>query len=95
MDFEQAKNIIESNSMKLIWTEEEFNSNYKSTTATKIPVVCSCERIKELKLVNIRNGSTCRECADERNRNLQKKNRTNFFMYLDIAKENGFNLVWS
>ena len=95
MDFEQAKNIIESNSMKLIWTEEEFNSNYKSTTATKIPVVCSCERIKELKLVNIRNGSTCRECADERNRNLQKKNRTTFFMALDIAKENGFKLVWS
>ena len=66
IDFEQAKNIIESNSMKLIWTKEEFNINYKTTTDTKIPVVCSCERKKELKLDNIRKGSTCRECADER-----------------------------
>ena len=58
MDFtNKAKDIIESNSMELIWTEEEFNSNYKSTTATKISVRCSCKRIKELKLVNIKNGS--------------------------------------
>ena len=95
IDFEQAKNIIESNSMKLIWTKEEFNLNYKTTTSTKIPVICSCERKKELKLINIRNGSTCRECADERNRNLQKKNRTTFCMAVDICKENGFKLTWS
>jgi hypothetical protein len=95
IDFEKAKNIIESNSMKLIWTKEEFDVNYKTTTDTKIPVVCSCERKKELKLANIRNGSTCRECADERNRNLQKKNRTTFCMAVDICKENGFKLTWS
>ena len=95
IDFEKAKEIIESNSMKLIWTEEEFISNYKTTTDTKIPVLCSCKRKKELKLANIRNGSTCRECADERNRNLQKKNRTTFCMAVDICKENGFKLTWS
>ena len=95
IDFEKAKDIIESNSMKLIWTKEEFNVNYKNATATKIPVVCSCERKKELKLVNIQNGSTCRECADERNRNLQKKNRTTFCVAVDICKENGFKLTWS
>ena len=95
IDFEKAKDIIESNSMKLIWTKEEFNVNYKNPTDTKIPVICSCERKKELKLVNIRNGSTCRECADERNRNLQKKNRTTFCIAVDICKENGFTLAWS
>jgi len=95
IDFEQAKNIIESNSMKLIWTKEEFNINYKTTTSTKIHVVCSCERKKDLTLDNIRKGSTCRECADERNRNLQKKNRTTFFIAVDICKENGFKLTWS
>jgi len=54
--------------VKLIWTKEEFNINYKTKTGTKIPVVCSCERKKDLTLDNIRKGSTCRECADERNR---------------------------
>jgi hypothetical protein len=58
-------------------------------------VVCSCERKKDLTLDNIRKGSTCRECADERNRNLQKKNRTTFFIAVDICKENGFKLTWS
>ena len=44
IDYKKAKDIIESNSMELIWTEEEFNSNYKSITITKIPVICSCNK---------------------------------------------------
>ena len=95
IDYKKAKDIIESNSMELIWTEEEFNSNYKSITITKIPVICSCKRIKELKLTNIRNGSTCRECANERIRNMQKQNRTTFATSLDIIKKYGFKFVWT
>lgn len=88
INYKYVKDIIESKSMKLIWTEEEFNLNFKYKNT--IPVICSCNRKKELKLKNIKEGSTCRECANERNREIQKQNRTTFSIALDICKKNGF-----
>ena len=32
--FENVKTIVENNSMEMIWTEEEFNKNYKSLADT-------------------------------------------------------------
>lgn len=46
IDYKIVKGIIESNSMELIWTEEEYKINYKNT---KIPVICSCKRKKRIK----------------------------------------------
>jgi len=94
IDFSKAKDIIEKNSMKLIWNEEEFGKKYQGIK-TKISIICSCSRKKEMTIVNIRNGSTCRECADERNRDLQKKNRTSFKTALEISTKNSFKLKWN